>query len=78
MRSDADFGVGAVADLVVDFASVLGLEHFTRVGNDSGGGIAQLVLSRYPERVERLVLTSCDAFEAFPPMGFGPMVRASV
>ena len=41
------------------------------VGNDTGGAICQLVAVNRPERLGRLVLTSCDSFERFPPAPFG-------
>jgi pimeloyl-ACP methyl ester carboxylesterase len=59
-----------VADMVGEFIDALGLQDVTLVGNDTGGGICQLVVDRYPERVGRLVLTNCDAFEKFPPFPF--------
>jgi pimeloyl-ACP methyl ester carboxylesterase len=37
------------------------------VANDTGGAIAQWLVGHHPERIGRLVLTSCDAFEKFPP-----------
>jgi pimeloyl-ACP methyl ester carboxylesterase len=58
----------------------------TLVGNDTGGGLCQIAITRDQSRVGRLVLTSCDAFENFPPKFFdylkwsaklpGPMFRA--
>ena len=42
----------------------------TLVGNDTGGALCQFVAVRHPERVGRLVLTNCDAFERFPPAAF--------
>ena len=42
----------------------------TLVGNDTGGGLSQIVATRRPERIGALVLTSCDAFENFPPPFF--------
>ncbi len=53
--------------MVVDFLDALGLEEVTLVGNDTGGAICQFVVASYPERVERLVLTNCDAFDNFLP-----------
>jgi pimeloyl-ACP methyl ester carboxylesterase len=44
------------------------------VGNDTGGAICQLLVTERPERVGRLVLTNCDAFENFPPKLFKPLV----
>jgi pimeloyl-ACP methyl ester carboxylesterase len=62
-----------VADLVADLLDELGVSDVTVVGNDTGGAIAQLLVTRRPERVGRLVLTPCDAFEVFPPALFKPL-----
>lgn len=71
MNPDADLSVQGVAKLVADFLEALDLKDVTLVGNDSGGVISQLVAARHRDRVGRLVLTPCDAFEVFPPPGFG-------
>jgi pimeloyl-ACP methyl ester carboxylesterase len=70
MSPDADLTPAGLADLVADFIERLDLGPVTLVGNDSGGAISQLVATRHPERVERLVLTNCDAFDQFPPRMF--------
>jgi pimeloyl-ACP methyl ester carboxylesterase len=62
-----------VADLVADLLEELGLDGVTVVANDTGGAIAQLLVTRRPERVARLVLTPCDALETFPPALFKPL-----
>jgi pimeloyl-ACP methyl ester carboxylesterase len=67
MKPDADLTPLGLVRLVRDFIAALGLENVTLVGNDTGGAICQLVVTEYPERIDRLVLTSCDAFELFPP-----------
>ncbi|MGA5466046.1 alpha/beta fold hydrolase [Mycobacterium sp. NPDC050041] len=66
----ADLSPMGVATMVRDTISALGLENVTLVGNDTGGGICQLVVDAYPESVGRLVLTNCDAFDKFPPFPF--------
>lgn len=66
----ADLSPRGMATLVADFLEALGLEDVTLVGNDSGGAICQLVVTRHPARIGRLVLTTCDAFEVFPPAPF--------
>ena len=73
LRADADLTPPAVADLVTEIMDALALTRATIVGNDSGGAIAQLIATRHPSRVERLVLTNCDAFEVMPPRGYGYM-----
>jgi pimeloyl-ACP methyl ester carboxylesterase len=59
--------------LVADFLGALGLTDVTLVGNDTGGAISQLVAAHHPERIGRLVLTPCDAYENFLPPMFRPL-----
>jgi pimeloyl-ACP methyl ester carboxylesterase len=70
MPRDADLTPPALADLIADALAALDLEGATVVGNDTGGGLTQIVAVRRPERIGRLVLTSSDAFENFPPRFF--------
>ncbi len=65
-----DLSPYAVAKLIADFIASLDLERVTLVGNDTGGAFCQLVVTRHPERIGRLVLTPCDAYENFPPTLF--------
>ena len=67
----ADLSTPGLAALVAEFLEALDLDGVTLVGNDTGGAICQLVLADHRERLGRLVLTSCDAFETFPPKPFG-------
>jgi pimeloyl-ACP methyl ester carboxylesterase len=75
MSPDADLSPPGLARLVVDFMDALGLESVTLVGNDTGGAVCQLVAADYPERVSRLVLTSCDMYDRFPPPIFKPLAN---
>jgi haloalkane dehalogenase len=43
------------------------------VANDSGGGLAQLFMTRYPQRVRTVLLTNCDVEPDSPP---APLVSA--
>jgi pimeloyl-ACP methyl ester carboxylesterase len=70
MNPDADLAPPAVASLIADALEALGLEDVTLVGNDTGGAICQMVVTSRPERVGRLVLTSCDYRDNFPPKLF--------
>lgn len=70
MAPAADLSPAGQAEIVADFLEALDLDDVTLVGNDTGGAIAQIVVSRRPERVGRLALLSCDAFEVFPPKLF--------
>ena len=67
---NADLTPGGVANLIADAIEGIGLEDVTLVGNDTGGAMCQLVATRRAERIGKLVLTSCDAFEHFPPKFF--------
>ena len=66
MRPDADLSLGAMVRLVAEFLEKLDLRDVTLVGNDWGG--AQLLVSqRRAERVWKLVLVACEAFDNYPP-----------
>jgi pimeloyl-ACP methyl ester carboxylesterase len=77
MNPDADLSPPGVARLLADFMAELDLEDVTLVGNDTGGAISQLVATRHPERLGRLVLTPCDAYENFLPPFFRPLQYAA-
>jgi pimeloyl-ACP methyl ester carboxylesterase len=74
MQPDADLSPRGVAHLIADALEALELDDVTLVGNDTGGAICQLLVTERPERVGRLVLTNCDAFENFPPKMFRPLL----
>ena len=66
---DVDLSPLGVAHLVADFLEACDLHEVTLIGNDTGGAMCQLVIAHHPERISRLVLTNCDAFEQFfPPL----------
>lgn len=64
MRAHADLSPQGIGRLVAEFIEKLGLQDVTLVGNDAG--LCQITAGTYPERIGRLVLTSCEAFENFP------------
>jgi pimeloyl-ACP methyl ester carboxylesterase len=70
MPKDADYSSAALADLIADALDKLDLKGATVVANDTGGGLTQILAARRPESVGAFVLTSCDAFENFPPRFF--------
>lgn len=73
LSAGADRSPRGIAHLVADFLAQLDLENVTVVANDTGGAIAQLLATERPERLGRLVLTPCDAYENFLPPAFKPM-----
>ena len=77
MRRDADLTPPGVARLIAEFLASLDLQDVTLVGNDTGGAISQIVAANHPERLGRLVLTPCDAYENFLPPAFRPLQYAA-
>src|SRR3954465_12986716 len=77
MKADAELSPRAVARLLAELMDKLDLTDVTLVGNDTGGAICQLVATEHPQRVGRLVLTPCDAYENFLPPFFRPMQYAA-
>jgi pimeloyl-ACP methyl ester carboxylesterase len=67
LEADADLSPYGVAAIIASFLERLELEDVTIVGNDSGGAISQVLVTRHPERIGRLVLTNCDTHDNFPP-----------
>lgn len=77
LRPAADRSLPGIAAMVNAFMAALALDDVVLVGNDTGGVIAQLVAVHHPDRLGALVLTSCDAFEHFPPPILKPFMLAA-
>jgi pimeloyl-ACP methyl ester carboxylesterase len=75
MKPGADLSPTGMAKLIDQFLAELGLDRVTIVGNDSGGAMSQVLITRHPQRIARLVLTNCDCYENFPPSPFGPLLK---
>jgi pimeloyl-ACP methyl ester carboxylesterase len=67
MAEDADLSMRGIAGLVAEFLERLDLDDVTIVGTDTGGAVAQVLMCDAPDRIGRVVLTACDAFDNFPP-----------
>jgi pimeloyl-ACP methyl ester carboxylesterase len=65
MWANADLSPQGIGRLQAEFLEKLDLHEVTLVGNDSG--LFQIAAGSHPERIARLVITSCEAFENFPP-----------
>jgi len=66
---------GAHADAIRALMDNLGIAHAVIVGHGLGGGVAQALTVRWPERVSALVLVSSAAF-GVRPRGMARMARA--
>jgi pimeloyl-ACP methyl ester carboxylesterase len=62
-----------LAALIGEAVEALGLDDVTLVGNNTGGALCQIAAAEQPAWLGRLVLTSCDAFEHFPPPLLKPL-----
>ena len=77
LNEDADLSPVGLAQIIADVIGELDLEDVTLIGNDTGGAICQLVMTRHPQRLGRAVLTNCDAYENFLPPVFRPLQWAA-
>jgi pimeloyl-ACP methyl ester carboxylesterase len=66
MRPDADLSLAGLASLIGEFLEKLDLRDVTLVQNDWGGAQV-LVAHGGAERVVRMVLVACEAFDNYPP-----------
>ena len=71
---DQDVSVTANARMLREFLDALKIDQVDLVGNDSGGGIAQIFAALNPERVRSLTLTNCDTHDNWPPEAFKPFL----
>jgi pimeloyl-ACP methyl ester carboxylesterase len=70
-----DVSVTANAKMLREFIDALKIDQVDLVGNDSGGGIAQIFAALNPERVRSMTLTNCDTHDNWPPEAFKPFLR---
>src|SRR5258706_957830 len=71
---DQDVSVTGNAKMLKEVLDALKIDQVDLVGNDSGGGIAQIFAALNPERVRTLTLTNCDTHDNWPPEAFKPLV----
>ncbi len=76
-RSDkpehADVSIAAQARLMVGVLDALGIRRADVVSHDIGGGVAQIIAVRHPERVRKLVLSNAVCFDSWPIPEFKPL-----
>jgi pimeloyl-ACP methyl ester carboxylesterase len=68
---DADLTPRGLAQLVLDVIDHLELSRPVLVASDTGGVVSQFAAVTRSDAVRGLVLTSCDAYQHFPPPPFG-------
>jgi pimeloyl-ACP methyl ester carboxylesterase len=75
IEPNQDVSVTANANMLREALDALGIDQVDLVGNDSGGGIAQIFAALNPNRVRSLTLTDCDTHDNWPPEAFKPFVE---
>jgi pimeloyl-ACP methyl ester carboxylesterase len=75
MKPDADLSPPALARTIGELLEKLDLRDVTLVANDTGGALTQILLAsgERTDRIARVVLTPCDAFDNFLPPMFRPL-----
>jgi pimeloyl-ACP methyl ester carboxylesterase len=73
VADDADLSFEAQARMLAAFVDALRLDAVDLVGNDSGGGIAQIFAADHPERIRSLTLTNCDTHDNVFPEAVVPL-----
>jgi pimeloyl-ACP methyl ester carboxylesterase len=73
-----DVSVTANANMLREALDALKIDKIDLVGNDSGGGIAQIFAATNPDRVRSLTLTNCDTHDNWPPEAFKPFVDMAI
>ena len=72
---DQDVSVTANARMLREVLDASQIDQVDVIGNDSGGGIAQIFAALNPDRVRSLTLTNCDTHDNWPPEAFKPFVE---
>jgi pimeloyl-ACP methyl ester carboxylesterase len=67
LLEDADRSPRGLVRIIVEVLDQAGIDRASVVGVDTGGALAQLLMAHHRDRVDRVVLTGCDAYEDFPP-----------
>ena len=78
IKPDQDVSVTANANMLKEVLDALQIDQVDLVGNDSGGGIAQIFAALNPGRVRTLTLTNCDTHDNWPPEAFKPFVEMTI
>ncbi len=70
---NADVSIAAQARLLIGLLDALGIRRADVVSHDIGGGVAQIIAVRHPERVKKLVLSNAVCFDSWPIPEFKPL-----
>ncbi|AMO96784.1 alpha/beta hydrolase fold family protein [Collimonas fungivorans] len=77
IKPDQDVSSAANALMLRQFLDALEIDSVDLVGNDGGGGMAQIFAAANPQCVRSLTLTDCDTHDNWPPEAFKPFLALS-
>ena len=61
-----DISYESQAKMLSAFLDAGSIKQVDLIGNDTGGGVSQMFLALYPERVRSLTLTNCEVHDLWP------------
>lgn len=70
---DANVSIAAQSDILLGLMDALGIRSANLVAHDIGGGVAQIIATQHPERINRLVLADAVCFDSWPIPEFKPL-----
>ena len=76
LKAGAEVTPRTMASLIGEFADALGLGDDAVFVENDGGRLQQLAAER-PDRVGRMVIAGCEAFDNYPPRAGGKMMAAA-
>lgn len=63
--------------MLISLLDQLSIKTVDLIANDSGGAVAQLLITQHPQRVRTLLLTNCDTEKDCPPPALKPVIDMS-
>jgi 2-hydroxymuconate-semialdehyde hydrolase len=73
----ADWSLRRQAQTMLGFFDALDIDRAHVVGHDHGGALAQLLAAEHPDRIDRLVLANCEAYDNWPSAEERPFVTVT-
>ena len=66
IESGTDLSFGGQARMLSAFLDALGIDSVDLCGNDTGGGVSQVLAATAPNRIRTLTLTNCEVHDLWP------------
>ena len=63
---ETSFDMESQSEMLLEFMEALGHKYFALVCHDQGGAAAQVLASRFPDRITAFILTDCVCYDNWP------------